>query len=220
MAQATGAGGQRDVKQIILDAAEAVFAAKGFEGATTRAIADKAGVNLALLHYHFGSKEHLYEFVLSQRAGEINATRREMLAKALSRSGGPRIEDVLDALFRPVVEYSRSAGESGKNYARIVIQLTSAADERSIRLASELFDETAREFIAAIEACFPDLGKSNAVWVYLNAATVNKSLLVQTERSQRLANGRFADAGADETIAAAIKFVAAGIRALVAKDSE
>ena len=47
-------------KARILAAAEAVFAVKGFEGASTREIAAAAGVNISSLHYHWESKETLY----------------------------------------------------------------------------------------------------------------------------------------------------------------
>lgn len=59
------AHGQREMlpqptKQRILAAAEEVFAARGFEGASTREIAAAAGVNISSLHYHWESKETLY----------------------------------------------------------------------------------------------------------------------------------------------------------------
>ena len=47
-------------KARILNAAEEVFAVKGFDGASTREIASKAGVNISSLHYHWESKETLY----------------------------------------------------------------------------------------------------------------------------------------------------------------
>ena len=45
----------------ILDAARAEFIAKGFKSARMQAIAKSAGVNHALLHYYFRSKEKLYD---------------------------------------------------------------------------------------------------------------------------------------------------------------
>ena len=47
-------------KARILTAAEEVFAARGFQGASTREIAARAGVNISSLHYHWESKETLY----------------------------------------------------------------------------------------------------------------------------------------------------------------
>lgn len=49
----------------IFDAAREVFAERGFDGSSTRAIAERAGMNQALVHYYFGSKEKLYRRVLA-----------------------------------------------------------------------------------------------------------------------------------------------------------
>ena len=57
-------GNPEETRQEILRAAAEAFAACGFVGATTRAVAARAGVNVATLHYHFGSKEGLYRAVL------------------------------------------------------------------------------------------------------------------------------------------------------------
>ncbi|MFI6047942.1 TetR/AcrR family transcriptional regulator [Nocardia sp. NPDC051321] len=60
---------QRDperTRQLILDAAEAEFAAHGFKGARTAAIATRAGVNQQLISYYFEGKEGLYQ-AMSQR---------------------------------------------------------------------------------------------------------------------------------------------------------
>ncbi len=49
-----------DSREALLQAAKRVFAAKGFEGATVKDLADEAGVNVSLVSYHFGGKENLY----------------------------------------------------------------------------------------------------------------------------------------------------------------
>ncbi len=58
-------GNPEETRREILRAATDAFAASGFAGATTRAIAARAGVNVATLHYHFGSKEGLYRASLA-----------------------------------------------------------------------------------------------------------------------------------------------------------
>ncbi|HYN42146.1 MAG TPA: TetR/AcrR family transcriptional regulator [Thermoanaerobaculia bacterium] len=57
-------GNPEETRREILRAGGESFAACGFVGATTRAVAARAGVNVATLHYHFGSKEGLYRAVL------------------------------------------------------------------------------------------------------------------------------------------------------------
>ncbi|WP_223650757.1 TetR/AcrR family transcriptional regulator [Hymenobacter psoromatis] len=56
-------------EQLILEAAQAVFLEKGLAGARMQEIADRAGINKALLHYYFRSKEKLSETVVHQTLG-------------------------------------------------------------------------------------------------------------------------------------------------------
>jgi TetR/AcrR family transcriptional regulator len=57
----------------ILEAAKTVFHRKGFEGARMQEIADEAGINKALLHYYFRTKENLFDAVFRSAFGEIFA---------------------------------------------------------------------------------------------------------------------------------------------------
>lgn len=56
----------KNTENQILDAAEAVFQSKGMDGARMQEIADKAGINKALLHYYYRSKQQLFEAVFKQ----------------------------------------------------------------------------------------------------------------------------------------------------------
>lgn len=55
----------------LLDAAEAVFAARGFHAASTSEIARRAGVNKTLIHYYFRSKEGLHKAILQRIAAQL-----------------------------------------------------------------------------------------------------------------------------------------------------
>ncbi|KFU77186.1 DNA-binding transcriptional regulator, AcrR family [Amycolatopsis lurida] len=60
MAQAGRRPGQTETREEILDAARRKFAEQGYDGATVRGIAAEAGVNAALLHHFFGTKQRLF----------------------------------------------------------------------------------------------------------------------------------------------------------------
>src|SRR6476646_3251166 len=68
-------------KARILDAAESLFMAHGFEATSLRAITASADVNLAAVHYHFGSKEELFQSVLARRLDPMNRKRLELLSR-------------------------------------------------------------------------------------------------------------------------------------------
>lgn len=56
----------KNTEKKILDAAKIVFLDKGFDGARMQEIADKAGINKALLHYYFRSKEKLFDAIFQE----------------------------------------------------------------------------------------------------------------------------------------------------------
>jgi AcrR family transcriptional regulator len=68
-----------DTKQKILDCAEKLFALHGFRGTSLRRITAAADVNLAAVHYHFGSKDGLIEAVFERRMEPLNEERMERL---------------------------------------------------------------------------------------------------------------------------------------------
>lgn len=58
----------KSTEQKILEAAKQVFMEKGIDGARMQDIADKAGINKALLHYYFRSKDKLFEMIFLEEA--------------------------------------------------------------------------------------------------------------------------------------------------------
>jgi AcrR family transcriptional regulator len=62
---------EHDARTRILEAAEELFAAKGYAGATVREIGAAAGTNLAMIHYYFGNKEGLYRAIFEEKVAEM-----------------------------------------------------------------------------------------------------------------------------------------------------
>ncbi len=67
----------------ILTSARDVFIAKGYEGARMQEIADRAGINKALLHYYFRSKENLFDAVFSEVASHLFPAMKQLLESDL-----------------------------------------------------------------------------------------------------------------------------------------
>lgn len=66
-------------EQRIFDAAMEIFIVHGFESSRMQEIADKAGINKALLHYYFRSKDQLFEAVFTKVASRIFPVVRELI---------------------------------------------------------------------------------------------------------------------------------------------
>ena len=95
----------------ILDAAERLFAEKGFEGASVRDLAAAAEVNLAAIHYHFGGKEALYRALGERLMNELRERRLTAIRRALEAPDAT-LEGVLRAfawqIFRPLDDKDRA----------------------------------------------------------------------------------------------------------------
>lgn len=85
----------------ILDASSAVFAEEGFAGARVDAIAQRAGVNKAMLYYHVGDKRALYAEVLNRNFGRIEKALEEGLLKEGSASD--QLRAVITIVERAIV---------------------------------------------------------------------------------------------------------------------
>ena len=92
------------LRERILAEAERIFGAHGFDGAAMRQLANAAGVPVALVSYHFGSKKGLYRAVFERRVPTVVEQRLAGLAIAMSeRDLDRRLELVVKALVFPML---------------------------------------------------------------------------------------------------------------------
>src|SRR5258708_34942528 len=75
-------------KAAVFAAAERLFALHGFQNVSGRDITAAAGVNLASVNYHFGSKDDLLFEIFRRRTRELNRERARMLHEANDRHDG------------------------------------------------------------------------------------------------------------------------------------
>lgn len=204
----------KDARTAILDAAERLFAELGYGGASMRAIAREAGVNQALVHYYFDSKDGLFSAVIERRAGDINLRRDEGL-DALLAGGTPNLEAVVEALLRPTIELGHDDARGGAHYAKLIVALANGSDGRSRLLTSRHYDAIARRYIDALQTALPGLDRPSAVRGYLYCIGVALSVMARTGRAATLSDGVCDDDDPDVIIARVVPFLCAGLRALV-----
>lgn len=198
----------------ILDAAEKVFAASGFEGAKMRQIAEHADVAQGLIHYHFSNKEMLFESLVARRSEQINRKRAEKLALLFKAETQPGLEDVIDALFRPTIEVGLVLAKDGGGFSRILASMANSAGAREQNLAERYYDPIARQFVDAFRQVQPSLGKADAVWSYMFAIGVGVTMMAKTGRSLRLSDGVCDDGNIDDMLKKIVTYICGGIRAL------
>jgi AcrR family transcriptional regulator len=197
-----------DTRSRLLDAVEGLIADHGFKPLTHRTIASRAEAHVALLNYHFGSKEQLIEEALARRAGQLLAAQHEALA-ALRARGDWTVDDVLWAYGRPFVTLEDGGASPWRNYLCLVARL--AGHDPTDTILMRHFGSVYRECLQALRHSLP--GVEDAA---LSAGFRNCRLLLEHDALGRCKAGGMAPQyvpRAQELIA----FLAGGMRALAAE---
>lgn len=116
----TDSGNGEDTRLRLLYAAGDIFSKKGYQAATIRDICRKAKANVAAVHYHFGSKERLYEAVL--RHAHEDALNRFPIDMGVSGTSTPR--ERLSAYVRALLLRMLSKGENSWHGALMAREIT------------------------------------------------------------------------------------------------
>ena len=109
----------------ILNAAERCFGEAGFDGVSLRTITEVAGVDLALVNYHFGSKDNLLREVIARRARVVHDDRVRALEAARHDAGvrSPSIEAIVTAFLEPLLRRLNGGDRGWRYYGGLVSQL-------------------------------------------------------------------------------------------------
>jgi len=200
-----------DTRSRLLDAVEGLIADHGFKPLTHRTIASRAEAHVALLNYHFGSKEQLIEEALARRAGQLLAMQHEALA-ALRDRGDWTVDDVLWAYGRPFVALDEGGASPWRNYVCLVARL--AGHDPTDTIMMRHFGSVYRECLQAFRHALP--GVDDAA---LSAGFRNCRLLLEHDALGRCKAGGTAPQYVP-TPQELIAFLAGGMRALAAQSRE
>jgi AcrR family transcriptional regulator len=130
-------------RERILRAAERIYAASGFHGMSLRDVTLLAGVNLAAVNYHFGSKDKLIHALADRRLTPINAERLDRLAKLRAHHGEEAIplRDLVCALIDPMFKALRQGRNNRAIMVRLVAQMMIDDPERFSQLHRVFYQE-------------------------------------------------------------------------------
>lgn len=201
-------------RERLLAVGERLFAEKGYSGVSLRVLTAEAGVNLASVGYHFGSKDGLIAAIFERRCQPMMDERRRRLAACAEGPGRPPLlEQIIDAFVAPAISAATDAAHGGTIFTRLRAVLRHENHELAKKLIARNFDDTSRQFIDALHRCLPYLGREDVCWRFhfLLAALYYTS--VDHERLRRLSGGLCDPADADTAVREMVKFVAAGFRA-------
>lgn len=174
-------------RERILDAAKDMFAEHGVEGVSLRELTLKAGVNLAAVHYHFGSKEGVLAELFARSSKSIVKWRLDLLEKVRRYPDGrPYLEDVLEAFLRPSLQSGRRQNAS---FVQLRARLALERDEAIRRILSQAFDESSRKFLDAIQEALPGLPREELYWRFHFLIGSMFYTMADSGRIQALSNG-------------------------------
>ncbi len=155
-------------KAVLLDKAERLFMEKGVRGTSIRELSKAAGVNVAAVNYHFGSKEGLVKAVIARRLRPINDARLKKLSaiKTQYQKSGhrPTVREVVKAFVGPAFEYLGKGNTQARYFLAFIARIMADPDPHVRKLFFEEMKEVAALFWEVLKLSLPHLSEEKLYW--------------------------------------------------------
>jgi AcrR family transcriptional regulator len=195
-----------------MDAAEALFADHGWKSVSVRAIVAAAGVNLAALNYHFGSKEQLLAEIFAARAKPIVEERMRRLAALEGTATAPTLEAILDAFLRPALTVGSDRHSGGRTFVKLRARLATEPEAFRRKILAGAFDDSSTAFLDALARALPDVPRADLEWRFHFMLGAMFYTMADAGRIQSLTDGRCDPSRSEDALTHIIPFLAAGFR--------
>jgi len=205
------AGDPRSTRDKILDAAEALFADKGYNGASTRDIAGLAEANLGMIPYYFGSKENLLKEVIRRRAIPELEERATAVRSVLAEVGDgiPDIAAILRADLQPQFRRRRE----NVMHRRLAGRISTDPSPEVRRVVNEIYSREALVFDLALRRACPHLSDEEFYWRFYCLFGAVQYVLADVGKIQTLAGPGFSTSDPDVALTFVVCFLEAALRA-------
>ena len=199
-------------RESLIESAERLFAARGFDGVSVRDIANDAKVNSALVGYYFGGKQGLLAEVYTRHCAPLKNERERLLASYSADRRVPTLEEVLNAFIRPSLE--GTPDDDGRpTFLRLRAILSAENSSLLEQLVAENFDDSTKIFVKALSRCLPELSREDVLWRFHFLLGSIYYTATGPQRIKILSKGKCNPADPAETTRELIAFTAAGFRA-------
>jgi AcrR family transcriptional regulator len=159
------ASSTHETKEQIITVAERLFADNGFAGTTLRNVVNEAGVNLAAVNYHFGSKEELFRAVVARFARPVVEKEMSLLSELKARTELPSVEAILTAVLQPSLEILSE--DQGTRLARARFMGRCRTEPEPIQnIAAQEFAPITEAFLDLLQRVLPDQSRSQLWWKF------------------------------------------------------
>jgi AcrR family transcriptional regulator len=197
-------------KRRLLDAAEVLFAERGFEAVTVRDITGSAEANVAAVNYHFGSREDLIDLLVQHYANPVNEerlARLETVEKKWSGKAMP-LEEVCEAWLRPLQGITRKSTLTGPLFQKLLGRIFALPLASYPPEAQQLRMNAGNRFIKVLSKSLPALGSEELAWrAYLVEGVMSHALIGQPPLHNTSAAPTM-----EALLGRLIRFAAAGLR--------
>ena len=197
-------------KNLVFAAAERLFALHGFQKVSVRDITAEAGVNLASVNYHFGSKDALLFEIFRRRTAELNRTRARMLHEAADAHGGrPPVRAILEALIAPPVRWLDPSGDRLISLQFIIRSRSEGTEAMREALTKDV--SHLRRFADALLAARPDLAPEEVYWrLHFVLGMIHNNRFGEFDRLHTLSEGATREDDVEPLIRRMVDFAEAG----------
>jgi AcrR family transcriptional regulator len=207
--------GKQTTRDRILDAAEELFAKKGFDGVSVRQIMSKAEADVSLAYYHFTSKRDVFDQVMLRRVEHLNKIRLEALEAVEERhpDDAPTVEEIIAAFTNPLLDLLASDHEEWKYYFQLIAQINNSP-EWGGELMTRYFDPLVTRFVEALRKALPDCDDADLFWSYHFLSGALTLTFAETGRIDNLSRGAVKSSDIAEVARRMPVFLAAGFERL------
>jgi AcrR family transcriptional regulator len=207
---------QNDVgtRERIIDAAEALFAEKGFDLVSLRDITSQAGANVAAVNYHFGSKDNLISAVVERHCIPIIEGRMRMLSEAEERHGENVVplEEILRAFLQPLLDHLAANEFNEALFCKFMGRMSGDQSCMPDSVAP-LFQKMASRYSFAIRKAVPALSDEEALWrIHFSFGVVAHGLM-HGETLYQISGGKSGHPSMEVLLDRVIRFCVGGIQA-------